>query len=231
MTIEEKIFNRAIIDNQKLLSYGFTKSEQQYTFEKKFLNDEFKAIIIITSDGKISGNVYDLESNDIYYPLRVENMVAGFVGQVREGYQQILEDIKKNCCQETFFSYPQANRITEQILKTYGDAPDFPWEETYAYGVFRNPDNKKWYALIMSIDFSKIDKKKEGEITIINLKLDEAEIISLLKAPGFYPAYHMNKNNWLTITLDDTLKDNEIMSLIDKSHAFTLLKKSTLKLK
>ena len=38
-----------------------------------------------------------------------------------------------------------------------------------------------------------------------------------LKQKGIYPSYHMNKNNWVSIILDDTLNDEDIMNLIQIS--------------
>ena len=55
----------------------------------------------------------------------------------------------------------------------------------------------------------------------MNIKLLPEKITELLKRKGFYPAYHMNKKNWITIILDETLEDEEIMGYIRKSHQFT----------
>ena len=90
--------------------------------------------------------------------------------------------------------------------------------------MFRNPCSKKWYGLISNIDKSKIDKKSKGEVEILNIKLDKDEIQDLLKQKGFYPAYHMNKQSWITIILDETLCDKKIMALIEKSHNFSNFK-------
>lgn len=73
----------------------------------------------------------------------------------------------------------------------------------------------------MNIDKSKIDKASAGEVEVINIKLDEKEIPILLNKKGFYPSYHMNKKNWITIILDDTLSDDEIMKYINISHSYT----------
>ena len=76
---------------------------------------------------------------------------------------------------------------------------------------------KKWYSIIMNISSDKLNKEI-GEVEIINLKLDENEITELLKEKGFYKAYHMNKKDWISIILNDTLEDKEIFSLIDESY-------------
>ena len=221
MSIEDNIFKRAIIDFGKLSKYGFIKSEGRWVYTKLFMSDDFKAVIYISLKGKVSGMVYEVATDDEYLPLRVEDM-EGFAGEVRSEYKKILEDIKAKCCYVNYFIHPQANRLTKAIYDTYGDEPVFPWDKFNGHGVFKNPDSEKWYALILSIDKSKLDKKLFGEIEVVNIKLDEDKIQRLLKQKGFYPAYHMNKKSWITIVLDDTVNDDVLFHLLDESHNFSV---------
>ena len=120
------------------------------------------------------------------------------------------------------FSSDQANRITERILKTYGVKPDFPWGQS-PYdnaGTFRHADSGKWFALIMHIRKGLLTKDADGTmIDVMNLKIDpDAE--SPLR-DGVYPAYHMNHKSWITVTLDDTLSDDEADALIQTSFHMT----------
>ena len=69
----------------------------------------------------------------------------------------------------------------------------------------------------MNIDKSKIDSES-AEIEIIDIKALEDTIQELIKRKGFYEGYHMNKKNWFTIILDDTISDEEIFKLIDDSY-------------
>ena len=45
-------------------------------------------------------------------------------------------------------------------------------------------------------------------------------IISRMKE-GFYPAYHMNKDKWISILMDGTVPAKEIMELIELSYSLT----------
>lgn len=224
MNIEEKIFNRSEINLSSLPAYGFVAINDDWQYTKTFMNDAFKAVITVNKAGHISGTVYETDSEDIYLPLRIESMNAGFAGEVRSTYENILNDIKAHCCQNNYFITDQANRITYLIYQQYKDSPVFPWKTFPGYGVFKNFNNK-WYALIANLDKSKLDKKQSGETEILNIKLDEAKIPELLKQKGFYPAYHMNKKNWITIILDDTLPDNLIFELLKESYRITQTKK------
>ena len=72
----------------------------------------------------------------------------------------------------------------------------------------------------MNIDKSKLDSNTKGEVEIINIKTNRVE--ELLNKKGFYPAYHMNKKYWITIILDESLSDKEIMELISESYELVL---------
>lgn len=217
MNIEKEIFKRTTIDFQKLEDYGFKKENNVFKYSKVFMNS-FRADLIVNEFGILTGSIYDIHINDEYINYRIESQNGEFVNKVRYEYKKILEDIKMNCTNKLYFINDQTNRITNKIIEKYHDEPEFAWEKSLGFGIFRNQDNNKWYALIMNIDKSKIAKNNSGEVEVVNLKLDPNMIIELLKKDGYYPAYHMNKKYWITVILDDTLSDNEIMELIIKSH-------------
>lgn len=216
MNIEEKIFKKYTPNFKKIHDFGFKKQGNKYIFEKSFLNNQFNAIIEL--DKSITGKVIDIENNDEFLPLRIENQEGTFVGEVRTAYEQILIEIRDNCFVENYFVGPQSNRIAKEIEKKFGDKPLFMWEKFPTLGVFKNPKNDKWYGIVMNIEFSKLDKKIKGNVDVINLKLDKDEIQDLLKKDGFYPAWHMNKKYWITILLNETLSDTELMNFVEKSH-------------
>ena len=223
MAIEDNIFKRAEINKNLLKQYGFRPSKGGWTLEVPFMNSDFKAVISVDDFGHISGNVYETATQDIFLPLRVESM-DGFATKVRNAYMNILKDIKKNCCNENIFISGQTNRLAKGIYEKYGDKPVFPWDD-FSGGVFKNPDNGKWYAIVMDIDVQKVDNKLNGNIEVVNIKLDPEKILELHREKGFYPAYHMNKKNWISILLNDTVPDQVLFALLDESHTFTLSKK------
>ena len=56
-----------------------------------------------------------------------------------------------------------------------------------------------------------------GEVEIINVKLGNLTS-KYLNFEGIYTAYHLSKKNWVSIILNDTLKDEEIMNLVAISY-------------
>lgn len=150
---------------------------------------------------------------------------GGYAAEVRNAYIEILKDIKEKCCHENVFIFPQTNRLADKIYKKYGDKPEFPWPEYPTFGVFKNPTNGKWYAIVMALNVQKLDKELTSVVEVMNIKLEPDKIKQLLEKQGFYPAYHMNKKNWISILFNDTVPDKILLALLDESHAFTLSKR------
>ena len=225
MNIEEEIFKKSNINFEKLENFGFILKDETYHFEENIMEDSFKVSVWISKNGEIKTNIFDIENNEEYYQIRSTNSPSSYVREVQEEYRKVLIKIRENCFFENYFIFPQSNRITKLILETFGDKPEFPFEDYDGCGIFRNPESRKWYGLITNLDYSKIDKNKKGEIEIINLKLDKEEINELVKKDGYFRAWHMNKKNWITIILDETLSDDEIMERIRKSYSYTVKKR------
>ena len=53
---------------------------------------------------------------------------------------------------------------------------------------------------------------------MMDIKCSTIMIGSLLSIKGFLPAYHMNKNHWISIVLDDSVTDNQIIPLLELSY-------------
>ena len=76
----------------------------------------------------------------------------------------------------------------------------------------------------MYLQRSKLQSGLAGSTDVLNVKIDKDKIPELVNKKGYFPAYHMNKKYWITMTLDETLSDDEIFSLIEESHSYTVPK-------
>ena len=213
--MENEIFKRCHVDFNKLVNYGFIKEQDYYIYSTLFMNNSFKVIIKIDLNGNVNSKVIDMDTEEEYLKIHFDN-IGTYTAQIKDEYEKILKDIRKSCFNKDYFLLPQSNRITSYIKNKYGDNPEFLWDKYPGFGVFRNKNSEKWYALIANIKAYKIDSNI-GETEIINLKIDSEKLDDLLNKNGFYKAYHMNKKDWITILLNDTVGDDEIISLIDKS--------------
>lgn len=51
------------------------------------------------------------------------------------------------------------DKLFTYIKKEYHKNPEYPWARYPGYAVFRHSDNQKWFALIMDIPKSKLQKR------------------------------------------------------------------------
>lgn len=226
--VEEAVFKQYAPCFEKLKQYGFVRKGGSYSFKTRFFQEKFEAVIKISAQGSalcpVQGKVFDPANEEEYLPLQAENWQGTFVNEVRSAYRDILLAIRDACFIKNYFIYPQSNRIARLIQEKYADEPCFLWKKYPQYAVFKNSENNKWYAALLNIDHAKIDAAKSGEIEMLDIKADKKDVQELLLQDGFYPAYHMNKQAWLTIILDGSLSDSRVMELIGASYAFTVRK-------
>ena len=81
--------------------------------------------------------------------------------------------------------------------------------------------NNKWYGIVMKIEKEKLGLEGKGEVDILNVKCPPEMIGSLRLTQGFLPAYHMNKEHWITILLDGKVGKEKIKQWIDLSYELT----------
>lgn len=88
---------------------------------------------------------------------------------------------------------------------------DYPFDDAN-WTVMRHRTNRKIFAAIF---------EREGRIWM-NLKA-EPSWGDFWKSvyPAVVPAYHMNKLHWISVILDGSMTDGEILSLIDDSYRLT----------
>ncbi len=110
----------------------------------------------------------------------------------------------------------------QEIIDFVRDEFDVAYEQLWInfpnYLVFRNRRNKKWFAIMMDIERAKLGLEGDGKIDVVNLRCDPLLLGSLRLNPGYLPAYHMSKKNWVTVLLDGTVGEEELKSLVCLSY-------------
>lgn len=101
----------------------------------------------------------------------------------------------------------------------YGTEPDYPWADRNA--VLRHRDTGKWYGAVLEVRRDRLGMQGEELVDVLNVKGDPVLIGSLRMQPGFLPAYHMNKENWISILLDGTAPEEQMKNLIEMSYHMT----------
>lgn len=116
------------------------------------------------------------------------------------------------------------SQLDKYITDKYGVTAERLFEKNPGFQAYRHNDTKKWFAMIMDIPKSRLGLGVQDIIVVVNLKCDPLLIGSLRMEQGFYPAYHMNKENWITVALDGSAPDEKIKMLVDMSYELTMKK-------
>lgn len=94
---------------------------------------------------------------------------------------------------------------------------EYLWADSPESAVLRNIATHKWFALFMTIAQNRLGLDGNDPIDILNVKCDPIMVGALRQLRGFYPAYHMNKERWLSIVLDGTVPMEDITPLLELS--------------
>ena len=112
--------------------------------------------------------------------------------------------------------------VFDYIRKKYKVLPEYPWQKYDNNTVFRHPDNKKWFALVMGVQRIKLGIAGDAYVDVVNLKIEDMFYRDLIiREDGIMPAYHMNRKYWITLLLDGTVTDDRVFELIDMSFLAT----------
>lgn len=109
---------------------------------------------------------------------------------------QILERLKQDC-----------NALIER-----------PWQKYPDNITAKEPLSGKWFALFMKVRGNLIGLPSSAPVQIMNVKADPDFIHAINHSEGFAPAYHMNKEHWLTVRLDGSVPMDQVMDLIQGSY-------------
>lgn len=213
-----EIFRSYQFNQEKARAYGFVEDQGIWIYSSTIMQGDFLMRITV-EDSDLMFQVIDQETGDLYPQVHMESMRGTFVGSVREACLEELFDIRKACFEVQEFICPQTKRIMTRVQEMYENQLEYLWEKSPDTAVLRHEDNQKWYAVLMKISWEKLDKAREGQVEVVNLKHDL--VSDLLSEKGIYPAFHMNKRYWISLPLDDSLTDEKVLELFERSWFLT----------
>ena len=76
----------------------------------------------------------------------------------------------------------------------------------------------------MDVPKNKLGLQGEEMLEVVDFKCDPILIGTLREEPGFFPAYHMSKDSWITVALDGSVSDDKTKMLLDMSYEATIPK-------
>ena len=107
--------------------------------------------------------------------------------------------------------------IFRYVKDQYGTDPEYLWSKDPDSAVLRHK-NRKWYAVIMTVEKNKLGLEGNEKINILDVKCDPDLVGMIIQTYGFLPGYHMNKQHWITILLDDSVSEAKTLDFLDMSY-------------
>lgn len=110
------------------------------------------------------------------------------------------------------------NDIIKYLQQEYICDIDYPWEKYPDYVVIRRRDNQKWFAGIFAIKGYQLGQDTNEPMDVVNLKCEPDLIPTLIRESGIYPAYHMNKQHWISMDIERYEDAEKFKMLVDMSY-------------
>ena len=214
----EQIFRYKKPNEIKLHKYGFVKKEGIYRKDIPVAKKQFVLSVSVDRNSLKGIRVTEADSGEEYTLINVDDAQGSFVGHMREECENVLSDIASKCFDTEILKAGQTKRLLSHVHDKYDIEPEFLWAKYPGYAVFRRKDNRKWFAVIMTVDRSRIGLSGCGNVEIIDMKAKPEIVSSLLEQKEYFSAYHMNKKHWFTACLDGSLADEELTALLEASH-------------
>ena len=120
---------------------------------------------------------------------------------------------------EEKFTGEQTKAVIRYVREEYGGELEFLWEDENA--IWRNPVNRKWYGLLMRVRSERLGLPGDEVREILVLRFEKGmarEFVAAKGVEGIRLAYHMNKDNWVTVVMDEGVALPEVLGLVDQSY-------------
>lgn len=218
MDTAKNIFRRRTVNFEKLADFGFSKEEGAYSFRAVLPGSGFILTVRITERGEVGTSVTDPASGEPYVLHLADHTEGSFVGGVKAEYEQVLTRIAERCFERDVFKDEFTRTLIRYIRETYGDEPEYLWEKFPENAVVRRKDNRKWYAVFLTVSRRKLGFDSDETAEIIDLRMAPEEIPEKTDGVRLLPGYHMNKKHWISVFSDGTVPSEEIFGLIDESY-------------
>lgn len=213
----EELFIRKRAIPTQLLAYGFHHTGESFQYTTDIINGRFRLAIQIAANGNIDTHLVDAKNNTPYILYKTD--AAGkYIGEIRKAVTNILADIAAKCYEPAVFKSAQAQMVIEFVRNTYGDEPEFLWQQFPDNAVWRRKDNLKWYGALLTVQGHKLGLNTPDIVEIIDLRMNITQAELILANPHYYPGWHMNKKHWFTVVLDGTITDKELQKRICQSY-------------
>ena len=213
----EEYFFKKRPNADKLLSFGFTDDGERFRYKTSVFSGEFTLEVTVDKFGSVDTQLTEIDTGEAYILYKTD-AVGSFVGEVRQAVGKVLAEIAKMCFDSLSLYDGQADELVEFVKNEYGDDAEHLWEKFPEYAIWRRKDTKKWYLLIGKVEGRKIGYDTDEQLWIIDLRMKKEDKQRILYKEGFCPGWHMNKNSWYTVVLNDVVPIDQIKLCVKTSY-------------
>ena len=111
--------------------------------------------------------------------------------------------------------------LARYARETWGTEAEHLFSETPETYILQHRENRKWYAVVMSVPRSKLGLEGEDPVFLLDVKCGPLLSGSYLGKPGVVPAWHMNKTHWIGVLLDGSAEEETVRELLEISYRLT----------
>ena len=212
----ERVFRDRKLCVEKLLSFGFVRVESGFLRRAALLDGQFCMELEIHADGSVHATVYDADGKNIRHadPGTGDRLRTRML---RREYEEELWHVAECCFEPDFFKADPARSLIAHIRKAYGEELEFLWRKFPGNAVVRRKDTEKWYTAFLAVPRLKLGGSSKERVEVLNLRVCPGESGILADNRSRFPAYHMNKKNWVSFCLDGTVPFEELAARLETS--------------
>ena len=78
---------------EKLAAFGFKPSAGGYVYRAPLVDGQFEAVVSVTDDGRVTADVVDAETGEVYALVKVAAVTGAFVGKFRSELEAVLTEV------------------------------------------------------------------------------------------------------------------------------------------
>ncbi len=201
----------------KLRRYGFEKKGGEYVFRSPICEAQFLLTVRVREDGAVETELLDALTEEPYTLHLVEAATGEFVGRVRGEFESTLIKIAEACFEREVFQSAVTKELIARVREKYGDGPEYLWEKFPDNAIWRRKDNRKWYGAVLTVACGKLGLPGGGNVEILDVRADPAEIDLLVDGVRIFRGWHMNKRHWIALPLDGSIPLAELENFLEES--------------
>ena len=111
--------------------------------------------------------------------------------------------------------------LARYARETWGTEAEHLFSETPETYILRHRENRKWYAVVMSVPRCRLGLEGEDPVFLLDVKCGPLLSGSYIGKPGVVPAWHMNKTHWIGVLLDGSAEKETVRELLEISYRLT----------